>query len=123
MKDKLLAGLVTGDINIDEYITGGMQFAKWRCHLGVSRYEGDRWQDRGWVTCIRIGKTLYISVDTIRDFWRRANAGEFAGELHGICGPEKDALRETKKESEKVKRLTSCQLQRQPLAPSGRIWC
>jgi hypothetical protein len=66
-------------------ITGGMQFQFWLSQMGVSRPEGYRWRKKKMVKTERIGKTLFISQDCIDEFWRRVKAGEFAGELHGIC--------------------------------------
>ena len=69
-------------------MTGGMQFQLWLNKMGVSRADGYKWRKQGWVSTCRVGKLLYISNDAIAEFWRRAEAGEFEGDLAGVCAKE-----------------------------------
>jgi hypothetical protein len=66
-------------------ISGGMQYQYWLQQMGVSRAEGYRWRHRRIVTTHRIGETLFISQRGIAEFWARAEAGEFEGQLFGCC--------------------------------------
>lgn len=51
---------------------------------GKTRSTGWRWRKQwAWFKIVNVMGRLYISRDTIREFERRAMAGELAGELFG----------------------------------------
>jgi hypothetical protein len=52
----------------------------WLASLGVTPITGWRWRRNGWIPIVNICGRVYVSRETIADFERRAQAGEFAKE-------------------------------------------
>ena len=50
----------------------------WREQLGKTAATIWRWRQRNWIAAINIAGRLYVSRAAIREFERRAAAGEFA---------------------------------------------
>ena len=64
-------------MNSEWKMTGGMKYVYWLTSIGKSPSVGWKWRKLKWVTCYRIDRTLYISSEEIKRFWRRAASGEF----------------------------------------------
>ena len=54
---------------------------KWLTDMGVTNTTGWRWRKRGIIKTINIYGRLYVSTDATAEFYRRAEAGEFAQTL------------------------------------------
>ena len=50
----------------------------WLKELGRTATTGWRWRKAGWITPVNIAGRLYVSDDSINEFVRRAEAGDFA---------------------------------------------
>ena len=50
----------------------------WLTSLGVQPITAWRWRRKGWLPTVNISGRVYVSRETIADFERRAEAGEFA---------------------------------------------
>jgi|HubBroStandDraft_1064217.scaffolds.fasta_scaffold1225740_1 predicted site-specific integrase-resolvase len=55
-----------------------ISISKWREQVGVAPCTTWRWQKKGWLKTINIAGRIYLSQEAIREFQRRAEAGEFA---------------------------------------------
>ncbi|HVU26849.1 MAG TPA: hypothetical protein VHG71_03840 [Verrucomicrobiae bacterium] len=60
-----------------------ISICKWREQVGVTSCTTWRWQKKGWLKTINIAGRVYLSQEAIREFQRRAEAGEFA-QVHKI---------------------------------------
>src|SRR5262249_32281428 len=69
----------------------GLRAARAVCRdLGISDTTLWRWSRRGWVRTVNICGKIYVDLQSLADFDRRAAAGEFA------CPPSGAALKATK---------------------------
>lgn len=72
-------------------LAGGIEYILWLSLIGKSRTTGWRWRREGpngepaRIRCCKIDNTWYISSQEIKRFWKRAEAGEFAGRAAGVC--------------------------------------
>ena len=55
-----------------------MSFNKWLGEIGVTSTTGWRWRKKGIIKTINIYGRLYVSRETIAEFYKRAEAGEFS---------------------------------------------
>ena len=74
-----------GDIvcamNTNENIPKLISFNKWLADMGITSTTGWRWRKRGIIKTVNIYGRLYVSTDATAEFYRRAEAGEFAKNL------------------------------------------
>lgn len=60
---------------------GGLRaWSKWLQDVGIDPVTGWRWRQRGWIYPVNIAGRLYVSAESVAQFERRAEAGEFAKE-------------------------------------------
>ena len=61
---------------------GPIAVRRWIREIGISASTFWRWRQRGWI-CepINIGGRLYLTLEQIAEFERRAEAGEFAAPM------------------------------------------
>ena len=69
-----------------------MTLSAWGKSIGVTRTTPYAWRKKGMLVLglngaepLNINGRIYIREDEDAEFWRRANAGEFKGELSGIA--------------------------------------
>ena len=80
---------------------GGMAFAVFCDKLGISEPTGYRWRSEGRFTLpggkqdgvCNVGGRPFIETDAIKEFWRRARAGEFAHAPRGAAAASVKASR------------------------------
>jgi hypothetical protein len=67
-----------------------MAFDAFMERIGRSRTVGYFWRKKGWLNAgINIDGSLFVEDSEIQRFWRRARAGEFAGDERGIVVDQK----------------------------------
>jgi hypothetical protein len=57
-----------------------------RKELGISQTTLWRWSKQGLLKTVKIQNSVYVDLDSLTDFERRARAGDFASEPHGAAG-------------------------------------
>jgi len=65
-------------MNPTENTTKLISFNKWLADMGITDTTGWRWRKRGIIKTVNIYGRLYVSTDVVTEFYRRAEAGEFA---------------------------------------------
>ena len=72
------------------FTAGPIRLLAWRRDRGISATTAWRFQQRGWLTVVKIAGIPYVTADAIAEFERRAEAGELA-----ICPPneKKNAIK------------------------------
>lgn len=58
---------------------GGLRaWGRWLQDVGIDPVTGWRWRQRGWISPVNIAGRLYVSAESVAQFERRAEAGQFA---------------------------------------------
>ena len=68
-------------MNTNENTPKLISFNKWLADMGITNTTGWRWRKRGIIKTVNIYGRLYVSTDATAEFYRRAEAGEFAMNL------------------------------------------
>jgi hypothetical protein len=77
--DNMASAINASAPNFQEMIKGGLRAAKAVARdRGVSDVTLWRWQRRGWIKAVNICGRVYVCLDSLAEFDRRAAAGEFA---------------------------------------------
>jgi transposase-like protein len=71
----------------------GLRAARAVCRdLGISDVTLWRWRRRGWIKTVNISGKVYVDLESLVDFNRRAATGEFAKAPSGAAGASRKAL-------------------------------
>ena len=68
-------------MNTNENTPKLISFNKWLADMGITGTTGWRWRKRGIIKTVNIYGRLYVSTDVVTEFYRRAEAGEFAKDV------------------------------------------
>ena len=81
--------------NKQPMISGGLRAAKAVCRdRGISDVTLWRWRKRGWVKTANVCGKIYVDIDSLADFDRRAALGEFSQPPAGAAGASNRTLME-----------------------------
>jgi len=69
---------------------GLVSLSYWRKQVGLAPVTTWRFRKRGWLKTINIAGRIYLTHESIKEFTRRAEAGEFAQEHKPPIPPNKE---------------------------------